>query len=302
MRRTAAAIVVCALALAGCASAEPSRPLTALGDDAITVGSFDFPESVLLAEIYSQALEAAGFRIERAFGLGQRELVGPALRAGLIELVPEYAGSALGFASLGAVDPSADVTSTHRSLTATAAENGLIALSSSPGQNANTFVVTRETARRYELAQLSDLSRVAGELVLGGPPECPARPLCLLGLQERYGLEFAEFVALDAGGPLTHQALRSGNADVALLFTTDPALGDYTELTDDRRLQPAENVTPLLRSEVVEQWGTALIAVIDAVTGELSSEALRELNAADAEQPGAADVPAIAATWLREIR
>jgi osmoprotectant transport system substrate-binding protein len=300
---TATAFVGIALTLAGC-SGSPERTglSTPIGDDAITVGSFDFPESVLLAELYSQALEAGGFRVERALALGQREFVGPALRAGLIELIPEYAGTALGFASLGALEPTADLASTHRSLAETAAANGITALAPAPGENANTFVVTHETARRHDLAQLSDLAAVADQLVLGGPPECPARPLCLLGLQERYGLEFADFVALDAGGALTHQALRSGDVQVGLLFTTDPALDEYTELADDRRLQPAENVTPLVRSEVIDRWGDAVVDAIDGVSQGLSSDALRRLNAMDAAQPGADDVAGIAAAWLRERR
>ena len=119
---TATAFVGIALTLAGCSGSPERTGLpTPIGDDAITVGSFDFPESVLLAELYSQALEAGGFRVERALALGQREFVGPALRAGLIELVPEYAGTALGFASLGALEPTADLASTHRSLVETAA-------------------------------------------------------------------------------------------------------------------------------------------------------------------------------------
>ena len=228
--------------------------------------------------------------------------MGPALRAGLIDLVPEYAGTALGFASLGALEPTADLASTHRSLAETAAANGLTALAPAPGENANTFVVTHETARRHDLAQLSDLAAVADELVLGGPPECPARPLCLIGLQERYGLGFAAFVALDAGGALTHQALRNGDVQVGLLFTTDPALDEYTVLADDRRLQPAENVTPLVRSEVIDRWGDAVVEAIDGVSQDLSTDALRRLNAMDAAQPGADDVPGIAAAWLRERR
>jgi osmoprotectant transport system substrate-binding protein len=287
-------------ALSACApSSDDDRAPTALGDDAITVGSFAFPESVLLAEIYSQALEAGGFSVERAFGLGPREFVGPALDAGLIELVPEYAGTALAFRSLGAARPSADVDATRRGLTRLLAGSSVTALGSAPAQDANAFVVSHATARRYHLQRLSDLVDVAETLSFGGPPECPSRPLCLKGLQERYGLSFDDVLALDAGGPLTHQTLRDGRVDVALMFTTDPNLDEFVVLADDKRLQPAENVTPLIRRDVVDRWGQEVTALIDAVSRELDTRTLRELNATDAEEPGSDDVAAIASAWLQ---
>jgi osmoprotectant transport system substrate-binding protein len=116
------------------------------------------------------------------------------------------------------------------------------------------------------------------------------------GLRDVYGASFADFVALDAGGPVTHQALDSGSVDVALLFRTDPRLGDYVELTDDLHLQPAENITPLARVEVVDRWGDDIRAALDAVSSELDTDALRELNAATAEGD---DVASVAAAWMR---
>jgi osmoprotectant transport system substrate-binding protein len=288
------------VALTACApSAEDDRPPTALGDDAITVGSFDFPESVLLAEIYSQALESAGYTVDRAFGLGPREFVGPALDNGLIELVPDYAGTALAFRSLGAARASADLYATRRDLDDALAGSAVEALDSAPAQDANAFVVSRATARRYHLQRLSDLADVAGTLSFGGPPECPSRPLCLQGLRDQYGLRFAKVLALDAGGPLTHQALRDGGVDVALMFTTDPNLDDYVELVDDKGIQPAENVTPLIRRDVVDHLGQDVTALLDAVSRELDTRTLRELNATDAEEPGSDDVAAIATAWLQ---
>jgi osmoprotectant transport system substrate-binding protein len=296
--RTAVGIGSVLLALGACATSDSGAGPDALGDDSITVGSFAFPESVLLAEIYSQALEDAGFRVERAFGLGPREFVGPALDTGLIELLPEYAGTALTVRGVGAVRPAADVDATHVRLENLVAGTAIMVLEPAPAQDANTFVVSPATARRYHLARLSDLRNTAGELTFGGPPECPRRPLCLVGLEERYGLRFEKVVVLDAGGPVTHQALGDGGVDVGLLFTTDPDLDDYVELTDDKGLQPAENVTPLIRREVVERWGPNLVEVIDAVSRRLRTDTLRQLNAVDAEQPGSGDVAAIASAWL----
>jgi osmoprotectant transport system substrate-binding protein len=299
-RRVYRVLGAAAVLLASCATGDDDvAPRTALDDDAVTVGSFDFAENVLLAEIYSQALERAGIRVERAFALGPREFVGPAMRAGLIELVPEYAGTALGFVSLGARPPDADAASTHRQLVDVLADDGITALGAASAQNANTFVVTRATAARHRVRRLSDLAPIADGLTLGGPAECTSRPLCVPGLRDRYGMTFGEFVPLDAGGPVTHQALRNGDVDVAVLFTTDPALDEYVELEDDRGLQPAENVTPIVRDEVLDRWGPVLAETLDAVSRALDTAALRALNAADASEPGSADVAAVAAAWLQ---
>jgi osmoprotectant transport system substrate-binding protein len=296
------AIIVGAALLSMAACADDDEGIVApdvLGDDAITVGSFDFPESVLLGELYSRALEERGFRVERALGLGPREFVGPALHSGLIEVVPEYGGTAVAFFSAGSVAPSADPATNHRALERVVAEGSITALDAAPAQNANTFVVTEDTARRYGLTTLSDLAAVAPELILGGPPECATRPLCQVGLRDVYGLEFADFVALEAGGQVTHQALGDGYVDVALLFSTDPQLVDYVELTDDRHLQPAENITPMVHTEIVERWGADAVAVINAVSHELDTDSLRQLNTVDAATPGADDVATIAADWLQ---
>ena len=140
---------------------------------------------------------------------------------------------------------------------------------------------------------------MASRLVIGGPPECPTCPLCLLALQRGYGLRFKEFVPLDAGGPLTRQALDTRAIDVALLFTSDPAIGNagYVELADDRGLQPAENVTPLIRRSVVEQFGPELVERVDAVSARLTTNGLRSLNAEVAG--GRATVASVAAGWLQ---
>jgi osmoprotectant transport system substrate-binding protein len=263
----------------------------------LTVGSFDFAESRLLAEIYSQALEANGFRVDRAFDLGSREFVIPALDAGLIDFVPEYAGTALQFASLGVTTPKATVGATRDALAGALRPRGLAVLEPAPAQNVNALVVTKETAQRYALHTVSDLEGFAPQFVLGGPPECPTRPFCLLGLEETYGLSFKEFVPLDAGGPLTLSALEHGVIDVAVLFSTDPAIDDLVELADDRGLQPAENVTPLVRRSVVDRWGAPLVEVVDSVSERLTTQSLRALNGAlAADRSTFGDV---AAHWLK---
>ncbi len=291
--------LVAATALGGCGSHAPrGGDASALGDDAITVASFDFPESELLAEVYGQALQAAGFDVRFEIGIGPRELVQPALARGLIELVPEYAGTALRFTSLGASPPTDDLAATTSALGHVLRDRGLVVLAPAPAQDANAIVVTRALADRYALDEISDLTVVAPDLRFGGPPGCPDRPLCLAGLEEAYGLRFAAFLPLDVGGPLTHQALSGGHIDVALLFTTDPRLVDdeLVVLADDRDLQPAENVTPVVRREVVQRWGEPFVDAVDEVSARLTTETLRSLNARVA---GGEPRAGVAADWLR---
>ena len=158
-------------------------------------------------------------------------------------------------------------------------------------------MVTRATAERLGLQRLSDLAGAGPGLTLGGPPECASRPLCGVGLDRVYGARFKEVVALDAGGALTLQALRAGAIDVALLFTTDPAVGDkaLVQLVDDRALQPAENVVPLVRTETVARGGARLVELVDGVSRRLTTDGLRGLNQLVAE---GGEVPSVAATWL----
>src|SRR5215471_19827893 len=193
---------------------------------AITVGSFDFPESVLLGYIYADALAAKGFPVRVLPDLGTRELVDPALMNGLIQLVPEYTGSALDFLSLGRLAATSNAAATYRSLTRSAERRGLVAARPAPAQDANAIVVTAATAARYHLRSIADLLKAAPCLVVGGAPECRERADCLPGLKRVYGLRLKTFVATDTGGPLTLQALDAGQIGAALLFTTDPGIAE----------------------------------------------------------------------------
>ncbi len=295
-RRSSAFAASLALALAACVvqgtSAEDAR-----GDDAITVASFGFPESVLLAEIYAQAIEGAGIRVEREPSLGPRELVMPALLQGLVEFVPEYAGSGLQFlAGDGSTSPDHEIN--HQRFAERLGTLDVTALDASPAEDQNGFAVTAETAQRYGLRTLSDLATVSRELVFGGPPECTRRPFCIPGLERSYGITFGQvFSNLDAGGPRTVSALAEGTVDVALLFTSDGAidLNDFVLLEDDLDLQPAENVTPVIRTGVLDRFGSSLTDTVNAVSALLSTGELRTLNA---EVARGASPPQIASRWL----
>jgi osmoprotectant transport system substrate-binding protein len=142
----------------------------------ITVGSFDFPESVLLAHLYAEALSARGYPARVLPDRGSRELVEPALMTGLVQLVPEYTGSALEFVSLGRAHATADVAATASVLASWMAARGIVTGRPAAAQDTNAIVVTGATASRYRLRTISDLARAAPGLVFGGPPECPERP------------------------------------------------------------------------------------------------------------------------------
>lgn len=279
--------------MTACHAAGSGGP-TALGDDAITVGSFDFPESVLLGELYAQVLERAGFQVIRQFDLGPRELVFPALQRGLLEVVPEYAGSALSFLGGGAT---ADPALTHQRLADAVRSRGLSVFEGAPAMDRNGFVVTVATAARWNLTSLGDLSPHAAEMVFAGPPECADRPLCLEGLENTYGLHFSNVLSLDTGGPLTVSALTSGTADVGLLFTSDPLLngGQLVLLRDERALEPAENVTPIVSDEAIRRFGPGVSAALDALSIRLSTDELRNMNGS---VDGGASPADVARAWL----
>jgi len=267
---------------------------------AITVASFDFPESEVLAAIYGRVLREAGYPVQLLQGVGPRELVEPALERGLVDFVPEYAGSALQFLTLGRERPSPHPATTHVALARTLIHRRLVALAAAPGQDSNVVVVSRRSAEHYGLRTISDLAAASPNLTLAGPPECPQRAFCLRGLEQTYGLRFKRFVPLDAGGPLTLQALRTGEVDVALLFSTDPGIDAYhlVALSDDRHLQPAENVTPVLTQGVVARFGPKLIHLVDDVSARLTTRTLRSLNAEAAAR--GASPERIASRWLSE--
>ncbi len=149
-------------------------------------------------------------------------------------------------------------------------------LTPSAAVDTNQFVANAETAQRFHLTTMSSLAPVAGQLTLGGPPECPQRPFCLPGLHEVYGVLFDDFTPLDAGGPLTVDALRRDAVQIGLLFSTDPSIeqNGFVPLVDDRRLQDAENITPVIRSEMLNDEVRSLL---DAVSARLSTEKMTQL-------------------------
>ena len=246
----------------------------------VRVGSTNFSEQIILAELYAQALEADGYQVERRLNLGNREIVAPALDSGQIDMYAEYAATALAFQTRAQVVGTSDAAETARRLAEALKPKGISILDVAPGVNTNAFAVTRATAERYNLSKMSDLAPVGQQLVLGGPPECPQRPFCLQGLERTYGITFREFRPLDAGGPLTVAALDGGQVDVALIFSTDAVITQrgFVVLEDDKKLQLADNVVPVVRDELLSRAPAELRTVINSISRELTTDELIELN------------------------
>ncbi len=260
------------------------------GDEAkgdITVGvSGDFAENQIVAEMYARVLEEAGYNVDRQLDITARDISQAALSRGEIDVVPEYLASLLLF-----FDPDAtagpDADENAQKVRDALEGKDLVLLEPSAANDTNAIVVTKQTADQRNLEKVSDLAPVAGELTFGGPPECPERPFCAPGLRETYGITFKEFRPLDAGGPLTVAALEGEEIDVALLFSTSSVIRSkgFVLLEDDKGLQSAENITPLVRRDVLNDEVEELL---NGVSERLTTENITELNSRveiDNEEP-----------------
>ena len=297
-RAALVAVALIGLLVAGCSSnAGPRPPPEHPRRPSITVVSFDFPESEILADLYGQALRRQGYPVEVVPRLGPREIVEPALEQGRADLVPGYLGSSLNFLSEKRM-ATADPRVIHAGLQRALAARGLSALAFASAQDRNGFVVTGDMARTRRLRRLSDLRPIASKLVFGGPPECADRPLCLGGLRDVYGLKFKRFEPM-ASRTVTADALETDEIDVGMIETTNGNLADrdLVQLEDDRRLQPAENVVPIVRKAIIAAYGPALVRLVDAVTGQLTTRDLIGMN--QRVEAHGADPAAVAAAWLR---
>ena len=265
------------LAAVGCTrSSGHVREPSAEREGTIVVGvSGAFTENQIVAEMYAQVLEHAGYTVERQLDLRSREVSQNALESGQIDLKPEYLSSLLRF-----VDPNAEASNDPADvvvrLRGLLEPRGITLLTPSQAQDTNQFVANAETAERFDLTTMTSLARVANQLTLGAPPECPQRPFCLAGLNSAYGILFDDFEPLDVGGPQTVAALKSNEVQIGLLFSTDPSIeaNGFVPLVDDRHLQNAENLTPVIRSE---RLNAEVRKALDEVSARLSSDDLTKL-------------------------
>jgi len=300
-RRTFLIVITALLALvsAGCGSANPLGGGEVSGDlKSLTIGSADFTESKIIAEIYAQALEANGFTIKRQFGIGSRETYIPAVQDHSIDLIPEYTGNLLQYFDAGSVATTSDAV-----LLALlkAVPGDLSILYPSPAEDKDTLAVSEAVAKKWNLKSIADLAAHSAEVKVGAPSEFQTRQTGLVGLQQKYGLNIspANFVAIsDGGGPATVQALNSGAVTAANIFSTSPAIekDKLVVLDDPKSVFLAANVVPLVASA---KLSTPLKSVLDAVSAKLSTEALIALNTSVEGNKGV-DPEEAAEKWIKD--
>jgi osmoprotectant transport system substrate-binding protein len=273
----------------------------------VRIGSVDFYESRLMAEIYAQALEAAGFSVERLGGLGTRNEIAPAFEDGQVDLRPEYVGSGLRHYTSGAEEPAVaaleqtgDGETNRMNLQAAFDALGIEAtvLAITPGEDSNAIVVRQDTAEEFALDSIGDLAAVQERLRWGLPPECDSNALCSGALQQ-YGITYppAQREALAACDAPMADALAGNAIDVAQLCSTQPPIAQYgfVVLEDDLDTQPADNLAPVIRNDWAEQAGgvDAIAAILDPVSARITTEVLTELGVRVAiDQEDIADVAA----------
>jgi osmoprotectant transport system substrate-binding protein len=274
-----------ALVLATAACGNDSTPSGSGSKGKITVGSADFGESEIIANMYSQALKKAGYDVTDKFKIGTREVYIKSIEGGEIDVVPEYIGTLTEYYNAAENGPDAptkkplattEVQSTYDNLKTLLAKKNLTALTPSGAADQNAFAVKKEFADKNQLVKMSDLTKLNGTLTLGAGPECEKRQFCLLGLQSVYGLKFKDVKKLDSGGSKTLAALASGGVDIGLVFSSDGtvAADNLVVLQDDKKLQTTDNITALCRPSVPADAQ----AVLDKVDQALTTEKLQELN------------------------
>ncbi|MFI6024023.1 ABC transporter substrate-binding protein [Amycolatopsis magusensis] len=298
MRRTfrlAAVLAAATLGLAACGGGgdDAAAPAEGKGGAPIVLASFNFTDSVILAELYGAALEAKGYPVERKLNIGSRELIYPSLQKGELQFIPEYQGAAIvnGFNETAPKDAASE----HAKLTELFAKSNIGLLNYAPAENKNTYLVKADLAQAQGLVKIGDLKKLPNVVVAGGP-ECEKRPTCFAGIRDTYGVN-ATFQAVQEAGPRVEQ-LRSGAVTVIPVDSVNPLVGDpaFKALEDDLAIVPTENVVPAVAKKVLDERGPDFAATVNAVSAKLTTEELRGLNKlvdSDGELP--ADV---AKEWL----
>jgi osmoprotectant transport system substrate-binding protein len=261
--------------------------------DTIVVGSANFPESTVLAEIYAQALSAKGVKVSKKLNIGNRELYFKGVQDGSIDLIPEYSGVLLKHINKEAQEVSSD--EVYVALKK-ALPQGLTVLDKSSAEDKDAVVVTKQIAAQYSLKSIDDLVPYCKDLVFGGPPEFQNRPDGLPGLKAKYACEFKEFKALDVGGPLTVAGLKDNTVQAADLFTTDAAIkaNEFVVLEDPKNVFAAQNVLPLINEKKASQQ---VRDTLNAIAKKLDTKTLLELNQ-KLSSPDKPEPEKVAKEWL----
>jgi osmoprotectant transport system substrate-binding protein len=294
-----AAVLALALGVAACGSdnnssggsSSSSTPSTSGGTAAIkrnaanakttlTVGSKNFTEQKVLGEIYAQAFRAAGYTVKTALNLGDEKTALKAVNTDQISGYPEYTGTALlSFLKVPAKKLPHDAGAAYDQVKAGLAKEGIEAFPPTPFTSSNEVGLLKKKADQLGVTKISDLKAKAGTLTLYGSPECRTRLDCLLGLEQVYGLKFKKFVPVDIDQ--RHEVLTSGQADVSIVFTTDPQIKRNNEvlLEDDKGMFPPYNSTFLMKKATADAAGPDLATTIDVVNKNLTADVMQELNA-----------------------
>jgi osmoprotectant transport system substrate-binding protein len=246
----------------------------------ITVGSKNFTEQKILGETYAQALQAAGYKVKKELNLGDEKTALKALEGGQIDAYPEYTGTILGsFFGVKSNEIPKDSQKAYQDAKAGLAKKDLTTYPPTPYTNSNEVALTKKKADELKVKNISDLKGKSQDLTLYGTPECRQRQDCLLGLQRVYGLKFKKFVPV--GIDFRHSVLQKGQADLSIVFTTDPQIKRNKEvlLEDDKGMFPPFNLTFIVRDQTVKKAGTDLPDVVDKVSKGLTASVMQELNA-----------------------
>jgi osmoprotectant transport system substrate-binding protein len=265
----------------------------------ISIGAQDFGESLILSEIYAGALTDAGYDAGTTEVGGFRDLLFGAFESGDVNMAIDYVASELEFLNDGAGQATSDVDETLTALEPLLEPMDIVAAIPSEAVNTNAFVITQETSDSLGITTLSDLAAKGADLTLGAPPDCESNGFCIPGLLRVYGVDLtANFTPLDAGVVAT--SLDEGAIDIGVLFSTDGRIGSegWVLLEDDKQMLAADNIFPIVSQEVVDAYGDDLIALLDQVSGALTTEVLIEMNQRyDVERE---DADAIAEDWLAD--
>jgi osmoprotectant transport system substrate-binding protein len=282
--------------LSACSTGGGSKPT-------VKVGSDGFYEAKLMAEIYAQALEAKGYTVDRtAIGIGARTVSAPALESGQFDLKPEYIGSGLAYYDAGAQtgDPAANAAKLQAVLAGKG--GGITVLAYSPAADQNAFVARKDTADQYGLKTMSDLGAVASQLKIGVATDCPTNPVCGQALKDAYGIDVANATLLSACDTPMVQALSGKTIDVGELCSTQPdiAVNGWVVLDDDKGTQPAENLAPLVRNDLLTKLGgdaDAFKKILNDVSAALDTATLLDLGKQVSVDNK--DIAVVAKAWLQ---
>ncbi|MCU1406102.1 MAG: glycine/betaine transporter [Glaciihabitans sp.] len=294
-----AVVVGAAIALSGCSSSDPlaNGGSGDSGEDSgatLVVGSAAFPENEILAEVYSQALENAGFTVDRQFNIGQREVYLDEIESGAIDVFPEYVGSLLQVLNPDATSGDTDAVYTELK---SVLPDGLTALEPSAAADGNSWTVTQAFADKYDLTDIASLKNVTEPMTPGGNSELPTRPYGPDAIAAKYGLSFAGFTPIeDSGGPLTVKALTDNSIQLANVYTASPSIkaDKLIALEDPDGIFFPDNIVPIISSKV----DADAQAVLDSISSTMTTDQLIDMNSANSVDQKSAEV--VAKDWLTE--